>query len=144
MNYLYNGVELPALPEWDREMYPYAVISDFGLNYPPCLYVLSADAYYELNNDNLWLTTSAGLQWKVVDGKWSAFGENPGNTISVLINDPSWFSNHELIWTNFNAEYNGTLYLAASDPIPVNPAPTLDPTALLMGWQVGNRIRQSK
>lgn len=29
----------------------------------------------------------------------------------------------------------------ASDPIPVNPAPTLDPTALLMGWQVGNRIR---
>ena len=24
--YLYNGVRLPALPEWDREKYPFAVI----------------------------------------------------------------------------------------------------------------------
>jgi hypothetical protein len=24
--YLYNGVQLPPLPEWDREKYPYAVI----------------------------------------------------------------------------------------------------------------------
>ena len=26
----YNGYELPALPEWDKEKYPYAVISVFG------------------------------------------------------------------------------------------------------------------
>jgi hypothetical protein len=26
MNYFYNGVELPALPEWDKEAYPYAAI----------------------------------------------------------------------------------------------------------------------
>ena len=25
--YLYNGVRLPKLPEWDRETYPYATIS---------------------------------------------------------------------------------------------------------------------
>ena len=25
--YSYNGVQLPKLPEWDKEMYPYAVIS---------------------------------------------------------------------------------------------------------------------
>ena len=25
--YLYNGVELPELPEWDKNTYPYACIS---------------------------------------------------------------------------------------------------------------------
>lgn len=144
MNYLYNGVELPALPEYDKEKYPYAVIGDHGASWPPALWCLSADAYYELNGNLLWLKASAGRSWELEDGKWSEYEENAGNAISVLINSTSWSSTYELIWTNFNAEYNGTLYLAASDPIPVNPAPTLDPTSLLMGWQVGNRIRQSK
>lgn len=33
MNYLYNGVKLPALPEWDKETYPYAVIRTAGTDY---------------------------------------------------------------------------------------------------------------
>jgi hypothetical protein len=35
-------------------------------------------------------------------------------------------------------EVGGTLYLAASDPVPVSPP--LDPTALLMGWLAGKRM----
>ena len=117
--YLYNGVRLPKLPEWDREAYPFAVIGDHGLNYPSALYVLSADAYYKLNGNQLWLFASAGLQWEADDGKWSASGENAGDTINVLINSTSFASTYELIWTNFDAEYNGTLYLSASEPVPI-------------------------
>lgn len=29
-NCLYNGVELPALPEWDKTAYPYAYLYRFG------------------------------------------------------------------------------------------------------------------
>lgn len=31
-NWLYNGVELPELPEWDKETYPYALIEYYGEN----------------------------------------------------------------------------------------------------------------
>lgn len=27
-NYIYGGIELPALPEWDRETYPYVILHD--------------------------------------------------------------------------------------------------------------------
>ena len=29
-NYVYNGTELPKLPEWDKSTYPYAVIVKQG------------------------------------------------------------------------------------------------------------------
>lgn len=143
-NYLYNGVELPALPEWDKTVYPYACISytithsrfyrifigtgpiyrsdtdgsyDFGL---------LLQKSYALNSDSTaWAETSitVGEHWIAnINNEWN--GKFP-------------------VWTNADIiKSDGSVYLAASDPIPVNPAPTLDPTALLMCWQVGNRIRQ--
>lgn len=45
-----------------------------------------------------------------------------------------------LLWANHDIlNSNGSVYLAASDPVPVV-TNTLDPTALLMGWLVGKRV----
>ena len=74
MNFLYNGVKLPALPEWDKEKYPYAAMN-LGANYG-VLYLL----------DNALMAKQ--FQWANFD----------------ILNE------------------DGTLYLAASDPVPVTPS----------------------
>ena len=153
MNYLYNGVELPVLPEWDRETYPYAMIVYYPYNTEISRYYLTvfshAPSYFSENMSGFRINNS--VPWKVQkyasDGsaKWNwryddERGESTYNHILCNIGG----NTSTLVWANVDFTIGSTIYLAASDPIPVNPAPTLDPTSLLMGWQVGNRIRQRK
>lgn len=65
-----------------------------------------------------------------------------GSVVEILA-DGTYFIRR---YVDTNLKYTESLYLpnAASDPIPVNPAPTLDPTALLMGWQVGNWVARQR
>ena len=135
-NYLYNGMELPALP---KTTYPIAVMDTalYGMLKNAILYLFSELEYttIESNGDRgLLLTESNHVRFSATatDTEWTA---ESGTAGALNINNIGW-ANTDIL----NAD--GTLYLAASEPIPVNPAPTLDPTALLMGWQVGNRIRQ--
>lgn len=159
-NYLYNGIELPALPEWDKVKYPFAYIWAVGWTYPND-YI----DYYKLD------VCSSPIHYGTVDETLSAYVES--GTESAMYNCPqtdgefkAWEYHSEVVasqtakvypfWTNHNVinDTDGSVYFAESNainaetgeeidysPIPVNPAPTLYPTALLMGWQVGNRIR---
>lgn len=129
-NYFYNGVELPALPETTQ---PYAVVFVGSVSGKYCCDFSESEATVTNTGtySNLWTE-----YYQLDDGVWVSHSGTIGG---------------QLVWANYNVyvadnenygELAGTIYLAASDPIPVNPAPTLDPTALLMCWQVGNRIRQ--
>ena len=143
-NYLYNGIELPQLPEWDTEIYPYAFITlmCYAQKY---LLTVSTRPGYLFGKESLYngmcMTSGRFFQYTydVDTDSWALTRGDDGKYGFELHNE-----NRSLTWCNENVvtEDSGEIYFAASDPIPVNPAPTIDPTALLMCWQVGNRIRQ--
>lgn len=127
--YLYNGIRLPALPEWDRGVYPYAVMSVFteetssnssvgDISLCVCVYPLS------FNGSNV-VQTNAPERTKYLlyrysptngDTGFSLAGEYSGGTsnkVTYPSEEDSFWSNHDIP----NAD--GTIYLAGSDPIPV-------------------------
>lgn len=137
--YLYNGIRLPALPEWDREMYPYAYMAG--------MWSIQVDGTYsyiyaELTISSVPLSYDTLLpNYKRLHAKetasvktYSASNEdNNGNIISgwnelvdlnteiaagsskVFSGSPGYF------WCNTDLYYyeDDTVYLAASEPIPV-------------------------
>lgn len=123
--YLYNGIRLPALPEWDREKYPYAVISNAD-GWGGCrLFVLTT-----ISNHHVKLVTTVsgvtelryfyGVGCRYVQcicdektGMWSSFGDE----VEVFF-EASHFSLP--IWANFDLlNEDGTVNVATSDPVPV-------------------------
>lgn len=125
MNYLYNGVELPALPN--------------GLN--TFNYLLLNDNLYELvsataeektisSNGAMRITSSEGIAYIVSDGEWVEFTAD--NYIGIVV------------WADTDV-YNsdGTLYLAASEPVPIVPTPPSAQTAFFIGKAFGRLIRNA-
>ena len=103
--YLYNGVRLPKLPEWDKETYPYA-------------YILDAESVYYLSLRDSQKTVITGGnvvdysdKHQAVNGEWvlSDESQNVGKVI---------WANYDVYYSDSAEEVGGTLYLAASDPIP--------------------------
>lgn len=140
MNCLYNGVELPDIFKvYTAELqktHPFAVITYFVGIYH--LNLFTDNVFYCKDGGMLVKqdTTCLGSALDIENTKWGDFEE------SVYSVD-GW--GPIPLWSNFDIlNEDGTLCLAASDPIPVNPAPTLDPTALRMGWQVGNKIARQR
>lgn len=135
MNYLYNGVELPALPEFYG--YPYVVIHrDIYIN------TYYARAYSDpliRKSDKIFVFTDgeAGQEWcSLNDGKW---GEIVIGTVSRL-DGPGI----EMLWSNHDIlNSDGTLYLAASEPVPIVPTPPSAQTAFCIGKAFGRLIRDS-
>lgn len=144
--YLYNGVELPALPEWDKEQYPYAWIRGVECEDGTVTYYLrvSSDAiiykktidfetlgyqyvYWQYGTGNIYDgVTTKDDEWVLFNG--DAALDNYFNVDNFVF---SWV-NHDVI-----NEEDGTVYQAASDPIPVL---TYDPTAMLLGWLTGRKV----
>lgn len=117
-SYLYNGIELPALPETDK---PYVVIFR-GVT----------GAYYLKLSDTAITTDSDG---NAVNPQYIANGTESWSENTVIT------VTGEVIWTNYDVyTTDGTLYLSASDPIPVG-TPITDPLSFMMGWQLGQRLR---
>ena len=115
--YLYNGVRLPALPEWDREMYPFAFIRyDSSGESATYLYCVESFEYSETPG-------IAGMGWglivpatslicKLENGSWGTFGNH--NVFGQGVYD------YLIHWTNFDMlAKDGSIYIAASEPIPV-------------------------
>lgn len=168
--YLYNGIELPALPEWNRVAYPYAALI-------MCTYT---------EGQNLEI---GDLSLHVSNAPWMAVGDNTSLTDGVTDTKPNYtyyYSKREwemyeggyvhinlrddpvvgfgsawkLIWSNhdiYSYEYDseikeyvplGTLYLAASDPVPVLTQTARDlyrkingkPTKLTLYKKVGGKL----
>lgn len=140
MDYLYNGVRLPELPEWDKEKYPYAAMN-LGVNYG-VLYLLdnATHGYYEpygggaprwgfsLPNGYPVARANSG------DAGWSDF-EVESNASNALMAK-------QFKWANFDIlNEDGTLYLAASDPVPVT---TINPAALMQCFFMGQAFRRMR
>ena len=145
-NYLYNGIELPELPEWDKETYPYAVIFHDPMNllYTKGAYhlLLSPEpfAVWHVDTTPLWGVsedTAVGFRSYVEpDFVWqgSGFGSSgwDGHRADNL---PLVWSNHDITNTTDNS-----VWLAASEPVPATP--DLDPTSFLAGWRLGCIARE--
>lgn len=107
--YLYNNIELPALPDYDKTTYPYAVIekSQYGGN----LYYFHAFAeaptmdgnYVWLNGNRVYCSSNNGEDWGTL---------YEGVAISKGKGYIKW-SDHDIL----NAD--GTIYLSATNPVPV-------------------------
>lgn len=112
-NYLYNGVELPELPEWDKETYPYAFMRQTTIT--TLLYVSSAP-YHESAFEPGTITPSencTGKRFALQDGAWNEAGNFAHNS---LIDSYSGAP----CWANFDVlGLDGSVLLAASEPVPV-------------------------
>lgn len=136
MNYLYNGIELPDINEvWtDKETYPYALIrwsteDDYYL-----LTVSANKAHYGPIVDWLFCSNLVPyVQYKHLE-HWEdkrVISESTG----IWPKDKM-----PVVWSNYDVlNRDGTVYLKASEPIPVGGTP-IDPTSMLMGWLVGRQI----
>lgn len=107
--YRYNGVRLPALPEWDQITYPYAVIvtPQSGGNYR--LYI-NEDPFplYVYDDGSMGLRVLAYDGFELIDGAWVE-KSNRGRVVFV-------WSNHDIIRENADADPD---IFYASDPVPV-------------------------
>lgn len=134
MDYLYNDVQLTDIrsvytPELQAQ-YPYALLR---------IATASASTYtLSISDMPITIAESGGptinsifLQTHYkINGEWTAWAEY---SYAINVWGFKW-SNHDIYTTD------GTLYLAASDPIPVSNPPAPDPFWMLMGWQAGRMI----
>ena len=147
--YLYNGVWLPKLPEWDKEQYPYAWIEYLGLN-TGWLFVSQTPLYatgsifnnyignlgQEVRNDSAKDTYSITFprpDWEDQSRTWKpTIDDDPREFVASLPCDPVdgaydpvvGVNMFTVFWSNHDVyDENGTLYLAASDPVPIYEQP---------------------
>ena len=134
--YLYNGLELPALPEWDTTAYPYAYIYYVGETPAFCTLVLvpaAAEIVYEEGTSAILFSTSHYLSYyaRSVDEQWDDNGIT--ETLGSIYLLKPWLDypdNYTVLqWTNFDV-YNkdNELMFPASDPVPVNDPVPDEPT----------------
>ena len=134
--YLYNGIQLPPLPAYDRAKYPYAVIctyregNAFGAIIPASAVLYLFTAHPEPSGDTieLWLPQIGDLEYKIqaeTTQGLQAFTDWGSPTTITERKGPSIAN---MKWANFDLYYQtdidgkkGQLYLAATDPVPVYP-----------------------
>lgn len=106
----YNGVELPELPDWDKETYPYAYIL---LGDDNAYYFRYKDTKIEVGNGGIITNSTIDYHWYKYDSsEWKPLD--------------AYFGNLTVIWCNTDCYYKqwgvsdglgGTLYLSATDPV---------------------------
>lgn len=112
---LYNGVKLPALPERDKEIYPYACIT---ITYTSTYLWVSTMPLHIASDSGDMVASADGEVARCIrqtSGEWSSsFSTSTMTRGDVLI------SGNYLKWSNFDVlNDDGALYLSASDPIPL-------------------------
>lgn len=110
--YLYNGVRLPKLPEWDSK---YRKLFIFRDEEESSYDVIAAESVeYTYNGAKFAIDPHGEYCWYYCDdgsGTWE-FYANTSNPFAALLD--------RIVWANFDVlGEDGTTYLAASDPIPV-------------------------
>lgn len=150
-NYLYNGIKIDEIPSFPSD-YPYLVLvhwsPDNGVPYR--LYgcssrpIITGDNKLLLNEIvGTGLTKYSLVSFYNYVSTDSVDGWDAVYTLG-LRTQPIELSGDLAFWTNTDIlNPDGTLYLAASTPIPVS-APQLDPLSLLMGWKAGNWVARQR
>lgn len=128
--YFYNNTELPPLPQWDKEEFPYAFISENipygqydGYAYRLHLYAAPCYVAYDENGKVNRVFTEKNSPYQLWGGNtgavaWDFSGDGNNLTGSVTNNLP--------LWVNADMYYNGndptnSLYMPRSNPVPVYP-----------------------
>lgn len=104
--YLYNGVRLPKLPEWDKEAYPLCIICEGEERF-----VLRC---YSSNKKGV---LQSGVPIFIGDIRFILSDEVWVQTDYRYDGDVSIWANYDLMYWIVDDEY--ALYLAASDPVPL-------------------------
>jgi hypothetical protein len=136
--YLYNGVRLPKLPEWDKTAYPYAVIYTYHgesekqnpvyrlvLSDTPFSIVYRTIAFTGATYDALKWVGNYTAKWKIATWDyWDVDGYGADGSIFAVDDETD-----AVVWANTDICYAndysgdetiaGTVYLAASEPVPV-------------------------
>ena len=121
--YLYNGVRLPALPEWDREAYPFVVIRKESVGYG---FYCAENPYKVENSDIKDYRYYFGVDTKVMrytaksnSESWSFSYEStfPGTSGQVFNKGQT----DDIVWSNHAIPNTTerTSFLEASTPVPV-------------------------
>lgn len=121
--YLYNGVQLPPLPEWDKERYPYAWMT------------ITGEVLYVVDKPHMRCTGDNGKDYFYINGnsesgefvnyavyKLSADGTNFVYSSKGDNVDGRWLGmSYPPLWTNYDVidVDDGSVYLSASEPIPI-------------------------
>ena len=124
---LYNGVELPKLPEWGKTAYPYAVLSVFTKDFPGSgVYVGDIELCvcpYPLAFDGKNIVQSGAPEspeYLVYEYKPSAGDAEFGSGRSYVLNEVVFIDNQDAFWTNTDIiNTDGSVFLAASEPVPI-------------------------
>lgn len=111
VGYSYNGTVLPKLPEWDRGRYPYAFITKNAFGAIELFVLPSVDYFVPdgldwaiATTDNLQAAHNSGSGWTELSAYSTAVSRPVKNTV----------------WANFDVlNEDDTVYLAASEPVPV-------------------------
>lgn len=115
--YLYNGIRLPKLPEWDKETYPYAVILrptlGMGNRY---LYFSTQKTEYTGFNETTTNGTHKYYRFSADDNDWVFIHEYSGSLVEC--GAVEW-ANHDVVYNDWSEGSEGKVHLAASDPVPV-------------------------
>lgn len=110
--YLYNGVRLPKLPEM---AYPFMIISLNHSTNEYAAYALSNEVHGEKFGFQLYYMSAAPYDcYRVENGEWAFwFAQEDGN----LNSNPK---THTIVWADHDIiDADGSVYLAASEPVPV-------------------------
>ena len=112
--YLYNGVRLPALPDWDKERYPYAfiyIVTLDGTTGVHTLVVSSSSVMYYDGNGIICPSANVGQRYTVSGEAWATAARS----------DDFYIQRDNLIytvWSNFDVlNADGSVYVAASEPV---------------------------
>ena len=143
-DYLYNGIRLPQLPEWDKTVYPYAYIS-YSPPYYHFLRCSQTPAYYNTNSTPVFSIWNPSIDCAFNDGAFGIYDTDWGEWMTH--NNAGGFGlgaenpdedDTTLIWCNHDVTYpDGTVFMKASEPVPVEP---IDPTSFMQGWLIGKRL----
>lgn len=115
-NYLYNGVELPDISPFlkDVQTYPYVIIYKATSSYK--LIQSSSKPYKESNRNFVVFPHTYGYEYILRTGKDDWEHQYDHNSVTLNIGGDS------LIWTNKDIlNEDGSVYFAASEPVPVEP-----------------------
>ena len=131
VGYSYNGTVLPEIPEWDKETYPYAYLvyaPGWATVNPYTVRFSTTPAEYS-SEDQDWSiknpSESVGYSTMLGSNRWLDVTEHTGTGgFLVCEENPDLLSpnnaTRQLVWCNADVTYpDGTVYLAASDPVPV-------------------------
>lgn len=112
--YVYNGVELPELPDWDHEKYPYTLIHDYRQRGQYYLHAMTGPLHFQapfyLQNRTGVPVKYACWWWEGSDAKWT-----PIETAEVTLTVNNSLATAYAVWANYDIlNEDGSLHLAKS------------------------------